>query len=96
MTTVHPGGIKTNIAKNARMDVSVTDMAGRSREGQARLERASSPSPEKAADQILTAVRRDRRHALIGPDAKAIDFVSRMPATIYQTALAKGARLARR
>jgi hypothetical protein len=41
-------------------------------------------------------VQRDRRRALIGPDAKVIDFISRLPATLYQTALAKGARLARR
>src|ERR1700689_2657232 len=28
VTTVHPGGIKTNIARNARMDASVRDVAG--------------------------------------------------------------------
>src|SRR5580704_7862250 len=28
VTTIHPGGIKTNIAKNARMDASVRDVAG--------------------------------------------------------------------
>ena len=27
-TTVHPGGIKTNIARNARMDPSVAALAG--------------------------------------------------------------------
>ena len=28
VTTIHPGGIKTNIARNARMDASVRDVAG--------------------------------------------------------------------
>ena len=53
-------------------------------------------SPEKAARQILAAVRRNRRRALIGPDAKVIDLVSRLPATLYQHALVHGAGLGRR
>ena len=40
------------------------------------FERLFITSPEKAAQQILTAVQRDRRRALIGPDAKVIDFVT--------------------
>ena len=80
VTTVHPGGIKTNIARNARMDASVRDVAGDPEKAVRDFERAFITSPEKAAEQILTAVRRDRRRALIGPDAKAIDLVSRLPA----------------
>jgi hypothetical protein len=60
------------------------------------FERAFITSPDKAAQQILTAVRRDRRRALIGPDAKAIDFVSRLPAALYQTVLTRGASSLRR
>ena len=67
VTTVHPGGIKTNIARNARMDASVRDVARRPREGGGDFERAFITSPEKAAEQILTAVRRDRRRALDRP-----------------------------
>jgi NAD(P)-dependent dehydrogenase (short-subunit alcohol dehydrogenase family) len=96
VTTIHPGGIKTNIAKNARMDASVTDMTGDPEKARLDMERVFITSPQKAARQILSAVQRDRRRALIGPDAKAIDFISRLPATLYQSALAKGARLARR
>jgi NAD(P)-dependent dehydrogenase (short-subunit alcohol dehydrogenase family) len=96
VTTIHPGGIKTNIAKNARMDASVTEMAGDPEKARLDMERVFITSPQKAARQILSAVQRDRRRALIGPDAKVIDFISRLPATLYQSALAKGARLARR
>ncbi len=96
MTTIHPGGIKTNIAKNARMDASVTEMTGDPEKARLDIERVFITSPQKAARQILAAVQRDRRRALIGPDAKVIDFISRLPATLYQSALAKGARLARR
>jgi butyryl-CoA dehydrogenase len=96
VTTIYPGGIKTNIARNARVDASVRDVAGDPERAVRDFERAFITSPEKAAAQILTAVRRDRRRALIGPDAKAIDFVSRLPATIYQSVLTRGATRLRR
>lgn len=95
VTTVHPGGVKTNIARHARMDASVHDLIG-DPDAARDFERVFITSPEKAAEQILTAVRRDRRRALIGPDAKAIDLVSRLPATIYQSVLTRGAASLRR
>jgi len=90
VTTVHPGGIKTNIARNARIDPSLAEAAGDPEAARRNFERVFITSPEKAARQILAAVERDRRRALIGPDAKAVDFVSRLPAGIYQTLLSKG------
>jgi butyryl-CoA dehydrogenase len=78
------------------VDASVRDVAGEPDKARRDFERAFITSPEKAADQILTAVRRDRRRALIGPDAKAIDLVSRLPAGLYQSVLAKGGRPLRR
>jgi NAD(P)-dependent dehydrogenase (short-subunit alcohol dehydrogenase family) len=96
VTTVHPGGIKTNIARNARVDDSLTQITGDAEKSRAEIERAFVTTPDKAARQILAAVRRDRRRALVGPDAKVIDFVSRLPAAVYQTVLARGARSMRR
>ena len=96
VTTVHPGGIKTNIARNARVNESVTGISGDPEKARAEMERVFVTSPDKAARQILAAVQRGRRRALIGPDAKVIDFVSRLPAVLYQTLLARGARAMRR
>ena len=96
VTTVHPGGIKTNIVRNARMDPSIRDLAGDPEKAAAEFERAFITSAEKAAEQILAAVRRDRRRALIGPDAKAIDLVSRLPVGVYQSILTRGAASRRR
>lgn len=96
VTTVHPGGIKTNIARNARMDASVSAIAGDPERAIRDFERLFITTPVSAAQQILTAVRRDRRRALIGPDAKVIDLISRMPATLYQTILTRGACIIRR
>lgn len=88
-TTVHPGGIKTAIAANARMDESVAGFSG---DHASEFEKLARTTPEKAARQILTAVERNRRRALIGPDAKVFDLVSRLPAGLYQRALVQGTR----
>ena len=96
VTTIHPGGIKTNIARNARMDPSVEVLAGDTDAARRDFERMFITSPDKAARQIVNAITHDRRRALIGPDAKAIDFVSRLPGALYQTVLTKGAARLRR
>jgi len=85
-TTVHPGGVKTNIARNARMDEAVM---GRDA---ADFDKIAMTTPDKAARLILAAVQKNKRRVLIGPDAKFIDFVSRLPAGLYQSVLARGAR----
>ena len=89
-TTVHPGGIKTNIARNARIDDSVAQLSGGGDADD--FDKVAMTSPEKAAHQILRAVRRNRRRALIGPDAKALDLVARLPAALHQRVIAFGAR----
>ncbi|MFZ6005630.1 MAG: SDR family NAD(P)-dependent oxidoreductase [Actinomycetota bacterium] len=90
-TTVHPGGIKTNIARNARIDPSVADLAGSPAAARDGFDRVAMTSPDKAAVQILAAVEKDRRRALIGPDSIVIDLVSRLPAGLHQRAIAFGA-----
>jgi butyryl-CoA dehydrogenase len=91
-TTIHPGGIKTNIVRNARMDESVTALAGPVDNVEDDFEKIAMTTPEKAARQILAAVERNRRRALIGPDAKGIDLISRLPAALYQRVIVFGAR----
>ncbi len=91
-TTVHPGGIKTNIARNARMDDSVVELSGGKERAREEFDKVAMTSPEKAARQILNAVRRNRRRALLGPDAKVIDLISRLPAGLYQRVVVLGAR----
>jgi short-subunit dehydrogenase len=88
-TTVHPGGIRTNIARNMRLDASAADMAKGVGD---RFDLVARTSPEKAARVILRAVERDKRRVLVGADAKLIDVVSRLPASVYQRAVVRGAR----
>ena len=91
-TTVHPGGIRTNIARNARMDDGHAELAGGRSAAWETFDRMAMTTPEKAARQILTAVERDRRRALVGPDAKVLDLLARLPGGLYQKALVRGAR----
>lgn len=96
-TTIHPGGIKTNIARNARMDDSAAELTGdRGGDIGAEFEKIARTTPAGAAKEILAAVQRDRRRALIGPDANVIDFISRLPAVLYQSVLVNGAKLGAR
>ena len=90
-TTIHPGGIKTNIVRNARIDDGPGALGGAASVRET-FDKLARTSPEKAARQILTAVANDRRRALIGPDAKVIDLISRMPGRLYQRFLVKWAR----
>jgi NAD(P)-dependent dehydrogenase (short-subunit alcohol dehydrogenase family) len=91
-TTIHPGGIKTNIARNARTDESVAIGGGTQADFAADFDKLAMTTPDKAARQILKAVERNRRRALIGPDAKVFDLVSRLPAGLYQRVLVRQAR----
>lgn len=90
-TTVHPGGIKTNIARSARVDSSAGSMSGDVNVGD-EFDKIARTSPEKAAKVILNAVRNNRRRVLIGPDAYVIDLIARLPGALYQNVLVKGAR----
>lgn len=90
-TTVHPGGIKTNIVKNARLNESV-GLSANKEATHGRFQAIAKTSPDKAASIILRAVRRGRRRVTVGPDAKAIDLLSRLPAALYQQVLVLGAR----
>ena len=90
-TTIHPGGVRTNIARSARVDAALASKAAPGGVG-AEFDRIAMTTPAKAARQILAAVERDRRRALIGPDAKLVDFISRLPAAFYQTILVAGAK----
>ena len=89
-TTVHPGGIKTNIVRNARWDAE-----GSHDESVTEFDKMARTSPEAAANKILKAVQRNRRRCLIGPDAYVFDLVSRLPAAIPQRLLRLMARRAR-
>lgn len=87
-TTIHPGGIKTNIVRNGRAKNMPRSIE--------RFDKIARTTPQEAARQIVKAVERGRRRALIGPDAKAFDLVSRLPASASQRIVMATARRALR
>jgi NAD(P)-dependent dehydrogenase (short-subunit alcohol dehydrogenase family) len=85
-TSVHPGGIKTNIARASRVHESIRDL-GLDADSDAnadQFEKAAMTSPKKAAQIILRAVQADQRRVLVGPDAYVFDWVTRLLPSGYQ------------
>lgn len=76
VTSVHPGGIRTNIAKNARVGSEV-DPAEAARHQKAFAAMLSYPA-EQAAEEIIEAAVARKPRLLIGRDAKALDVLARV------------------
>lgn len=82
---VHPGGIQTNIARDAEMRESMKKIVGDDLEASTKnFEKLFSTSPEQAAKAILLGVQRDKRRILVGRDATAIDGGQRIMPSLYQ------------
>ncbi|MFN3712642.1 MAG: SDR family NAD(P)-dependent oxidoreductase [Alcanivoracaceae bacterium] len=96
-TSVHPGGIKTNIARNARMTADVSRFTGMDPEASKKqFEKLFRTTPEQAAATIISGIRANKRRVLIGPDAVAIDTLQRLLPTSYQKLMVSGHKLLRR
>jgi NAD(P)-dependent dehydrogenase (short-subunit alcohol dehydrogenase family) len=78
VSCVHPGGIKTSIARSARVP------GGDSTEVATSFEKIARLSPEQAAQIILRGVERRRPRILVGGDAKAVDLLQRVLGSGYQ------------
>jgi NADP-dependent 3-hydroxy acid dehydrogenase YdfG len=80
VTTVHPGGIKTGIARN------MTTAEGLDKDELAETfdKKLASTSPEKAARIILDGVRKNKARVLVGTDAKVLDAIVRVSGSGYQ------------
>ena len=88
VTAVHPGGIKTAIARNAQVD----RLAGPGRRRGALRRRLAKMTPERAAEIIVDGILANRPRVLVGGDAKLLDLLVRVTGSGYQrltTALAR-------
>lgn len=96
-TSVHPGGIKTNIANAARMTSSVENITGKGADDARReFEKMFRTTPEEAAATIIAGIRGNKRRVLIGADAVAIDTMQRLLPTSYQKLLVGGQKILRK
>lgn len=93
-TTIHPGGIKTNIARSARMKGDVSKFTGSSKaDPREDFEKMFRTTPEDAAATIIKGIRSNKRRVLIGSDAVAVDSMQRMMPTAYQKIMISGQKL---
>jgi NAD(P)-dependent dehydrogenase (short-subunit alcohol dehydrogenase family) len=73
---VHPGGIKTNIARNARF--YATSMWDTHEAYIKFFDSIAGTTPDAAANTILKALGRRQPRCLVGPDARILDAMQRL------------------
>lgn len=93
VTCVHPGGIKTNIARSARTTEREGFISAQSTKD---FEKAFITTADSAAGDIIHGILKNQRRVLIGPDAVAIDLMQRLLPTGYQRLVAEGAKMRKR
>lgn len=87
VSCVHPGGIRTAIAKRARLGAQAPE--NKSKEAAEVFAKLASTSPEDAAARILKGVEGREARILIGRDARQIDIVQRLRPASYWKMMAK-------
>lgn len=87
VSSVHPGGIATNIARNSRLGEKTP------KEYQAQgvkfFDKVAKTSPKTAAATIIRGIKDENPRILIGKDAKAINLVSRLFPRKYLSVIEK-------
>ena len=77
VVSVHPGGVDTDIARNALLD-SLPDGYDSREEMEARFKKSAITSPERAAEIILDGAAKRKRRVIVGRDAKMVSFIQRL------------------
>ncbi|MFC7486014.1 SDR family NAD(P)-dependent oxidoreductase [Knoellia sp. CPCC 206453] len=87
VTVVHPGGIKTEIARNARV------CASEDKEATAKFfDKIATMGPDRAAKVILRGVTRNRPRVLVGLDAHALHTFAKFSGARYQDVVAASSK----
>lgn len=88
VSSVHPGGIKTNVARNSR--ISATQDVAKAKATMAKFEKVALKMPaDKAAEIIIDGIKKDKSRILIGSDAKTLDWIVRIFPDSYHKIIAK-------
>lgn len=86
VTCVHPGGIKTAVARNA----TVADGEDQQTFAEFFDRRLALHSPEMAAKTIVNGVAKGQARVVVGLEAKAVDVLARIMGSSYQRLVAAG------
>jgi short-subunit dehydrogenase len=88
LSVVHPGGVKTNIARKAKSGTQLRESVSISELGD-RFERLARTTPTAAAQRIIRGIERNEPRILIGSDAKFLDIIQRLKPATYWTLLSR-------
>lgn len=86
--TVHPGGVRTSIADDARLPAAIND----AQEGRDRMNAFLKMPPEMAADAILRGIEQRKRRILIGRDARMAALIERIFPDSYWSRMSRLSR----
>src|SRR6202008_2915660 len=85
--TVHPGGVKTNIAASARIREDPAGLGRGQEELAEEFTQVAQTTPDRAAEIIHRGVEKGKARILVGPDAYLFDFLARAAPTRYYDVL---------
>ncbi len=88
VTAVHPGGIKTAIARNAR----VSEHEDKTATAKLFDEKLARMTPEKAAAIIVRGITRNQARVLVGIDAHLVHHFGKLTGSRYQDIIAMGSK----
>jgi short-subunit dehydrogenase len=76
VSCVHPGGIKTDITKNAKVKEGVIDVSQKQLNQD--FDKQAKTTADQAAEIIVRGIQKQQRRILVGNDAKILDFLVRL------------------
>lgn len=87
MLVVHPGGVATSISTNAKApkDADPDEVALH----RAQMQKLLRLPPDKAATQIIQAIKQDRHRVIVGKDAKIVSVLERLMPVSYWRVIEK-------
>jgi len=88
ISVVHPGGVKTNIARSSRAGAHLRDASSQS-ETLARFDQLARTTPIEAARRIIRGIERNEPRILIGRDARLMDLIQRLRPARYWAMMAR-------
>jgi len=88
LSVVHPGGVKTNIARKARSGAHLRESVSPDELGN-RFEQLARTTPAAAAQRIVRGIERNEPRILIGADARFLDIIQRLRPSTYWALLAR-------
>ena len=78
VSVVHPGGVSTNIANDARIGEGVSLTQTEIQEKRIRINKnLARTTPERAAEMIVRGIKRREPRIMIGSDSRALDKIAR-------------------